>query len=262
MGLTAVYRWVWLLSTGGFDCCLQVGLTAVYRWVWQIASLEIMQEGSLSISSHVLSKTAVNRWVWQLASSKIMQEESNLSISSPVLSKTAVYRWVWQLASSKIMQEESTLSISSPVLSKTAICRCVWQIVPSQEIRIFIGQCSERTYHLTYTISSQLDRGAVMDAIDAQQRLHLNQWVTKRCCLSWRRRIWAQMGVGRGCGLRGLTQWVQLCTWSPDKLWRSSSIFNLWSKQTGLRFYVAVFFYAGGATTPASGRFTRDRITS
>ncbi len=32
-------------------------------------------------------------------------------------------------------------------------------------------------------------------------------------------------GVG---GLRGLSQWVQLCTrtWSPNKLWRSNSIFN------------------------------------
>ncbi len=39
--------------------------------------------------------------------------------------------------------------------------------------------------------------------------------------------IWAQM---RGEGvLRGLSQWVQLCTWSPNKLWRSKSIFNLWS---------------------------------
>ncbi len=31
-------------------------------------------------------------------------------------------------------------------------------------------------------------------------------------------------------GLRGLSQWVQLCsTWSPNKLWRSNSIFNLFS---------------------------------
>ncbi len=40
----------------------------------------------------------------------------------------------------------------------------------------------------------------------------------------------AQCG-GKG-GLRGLSQWVQLCTyhvtWSPNKLWRSTSIFNLW----------------------------------
>jgi hypothetical protein len=27
--------------------------------------------------------------------------------------------------------------------------------------------------------------------------------------------------------LRGLSQWVQLCTWSPNKLWRSNSIFDL-----------------------------------
>jgi hypothetical protein len=28
--------------------------------------------------------------------------------------------------------------------------------------------------------------------------------------------------------LRGLNQWVQLYTWSQNKLWRSNSIFNLW----------------------------------
>ncbi len=33
----------------------------------------------------------------------------------------------------------------------------------------------------------------------------------------------------RGGGLQGLSQWVQLCTWSPNKLWRSNSIFNLWA---------------------------------
>ncbi len=33
---------------------------------------------------------------------------------------------------------------------------------------------------------------------------------------------------GRGRELRGLSQWVQLCTWSPkNKLWRSNFTFNL-----------------------------------
>ncbi len=32
---------------------------------------------------------------------------------------------------------------------------------------------------------------------------------------------------GEGMGLRGLSQWVQLWTRSPNKLWRSDSIFNL-----------------------------------
>ncbi len=31
-----------------------------------------------------------------------------------------------------------------------------------------------------------------------------------------------------GGGLRCLSQWEHLCTWSPNKLWRSDSIFNLW----------------------------------
>jgi hypothetical protein len=35
-------------------------------------------------------------------------------------------------------------------------------------------------------------------------------------------------GGGGGGGLRSLGQWVQLCTWSPNKLWlRSNSIFDL-----------------------------------
>ncbi len=36
------------------------------------------------------------------------------------------------------------------------------------------------------------------------------------------------VGVGGWGGLRALNQWVQLCIWSPNKLWRSNSIFNLW----------------------------------
>ncbi len=57
----------------------------------------------------------------------------------------------------------------------------------------------------------------------------LQQGVTKRCRLSW-----LTIGAleyepkcgGRG-ELRGLSRWVQLYAWSPNKLWRSNSIFNL-----------------------------------
>ncbi len=50
--------------------------------------------------------------------------------------------------------------------------------------------------------------------------------VTKRCRLSWLTNsafvgIWAQM--------RGLSQRIQLCTWSPNKLRISNSIFYLYS---------------------------------
>ncbi len=31
-------------------------------------------------------------------------------------------------------------------------------------------------------------------------------------------------------GARGFIQWVRLCTWSTNKLGRSNSIFNLWSR--------------------------------
>jgi hypothetical protein len=39
---------------------------------------------------------------------------------------------------------------------------------------------------------------------------------------------------GRGRGLRGLSQWVQLCTRSPNKLWRSNFIFNKRKQLTAL----------------------------
>ncbi len=42
----------------------------------------------------------------------------------------------------------------------------------------------------------------------------------------WRTRIRVPMR-GDWEGLQGLSQWVQLCTWSPNKLWISTSIFIL-----------------------------------
>jgi hypothetical protein len=56
------------------------------------------------------------------------------------------------------------------------------------------------------------------------------QGVTKRCRLSWLTNsalvCEPKWGVGGG-GLRGLSQWLQLCKWSPNKLWRSNSILYL-----------------------------------
>jgi hypothetical protein len=43
-------------------------------------------------------------------------------------------------------------------------------------------------------------------------------------------------------GLRGFSQWVQLCTWSPNKLWRSNSTFNLW-----IRFINLITFPSSGS---------------
>ncbi len=59
------------------------------------------------------------------------------------------------------------------------------------------------------------------------------QW-TRTFRQPWRRRKNKNLHESK-CGgreeLRGLSQWgtVQLCTWSPNKLWRSNSIFNLCS---------------------------------
>ncbi len=42
-------------------------------------------------------------------------------------------------------------------------------------------------------------------------------------------------------GLRGLGQWVQeLCPLSPNRLWRSNSIFILWGKQTIIKRWPGV----------------------
>jgi hypothetical protein len=55
------------------------------------------------------------------------------------------------------------------------------------------------------------------------------QGVKKRCRLSWltNSAIVYEPKWGRWGGGRGLSKWVQLWTWSPNKLWRSISIFNL-----------------------------------
>jgi hypothetical protein len=53
------------------------------------------------------------------------------------------------------------------------------------------------------------------------------QGVTKRCRLSWLTNsalVYEPKCWGRGWwGLMGLSQWLQLCTWSPNKLWISNS---------------------------------------
>ncbi len=59
--------------------------------------------------------------------------------------------------------------------------------------------------------------------------LTFSQGVPKRCGLSWQTNSalvfgWAQMRGGVGLSL---SPWVQMCTWSPKKHWRSSSIFGL-----------------------------------
>ncbi len=64
-------------------------------------------------------------------------------------------------------------------------------------------------------------------------------WVTKRRRLSWltMSALIYEPKCG-GWGVRGLSQWVQLYTWSQNKLMRSNSIFNLcrwWSGTADLK---------------------------
>ncbi len=56
-----------------------------------------------------------------------------------------------------------------------------------------------------------------------------NQGVTRGCRLSWPSYMSSNAGGGGGGGgLRGHSKWVQLCTWSPNKL-------NLWLKPSCIR---------------------------
>ncbi len=62
-----------------------------------------------------------------------------------------------------------------------------------------------------------------------------HQGVKKRRRLSWLTKsafVYEPKCWGGGGGVRGLSQWVQLYTWSPNKLWRSNSIFDLWKTRT------------------------------
>ncbi len=74
--------------------------------------------------------------------------------------------------------------------------------------------------------------------------------------------------AGRGGGgLRGLS-WVQLCTRSPNKLWRSNSIFNLWNKDTGspsfYQFLLASFIALLRiyCTNNSVGKFNKQTINT
>ncbi len=56
-----------------------------------------------------------------------------------------------------------------------------------------------------------------------------------------------------GGGLRGLSQWVQLCSWNPNELWRSNSIFNLTYVCTFRYWTGAVWWYRSAAEAPSIG---------
>ncbi len=70
---------------------------------------------------------------------------------------------------------------------------------------------------------------------------YIKQGVTKRCRLSWLTNsalVYEPKCGGKGGGLRVLSQWWQLCTWSSNKLRRSSSIFILYILCTGDQHYI------------------------
>ncbi len=67
---------------------------------------------------------------------------------------------------------------------------------------------------------------------------HTKQGVTKRCRLSWLTNsalVYEPKCGGRGsCGVSANE--IQLCTWGPNKLWRSNFIFNLLHTHTRFWF--------------------------
>ncbi len=72
--------------------------------------------------------------------------------------------------------------------------------------------------------------------------IRFHQRVTKRCRLSWLTNsafVYETRYGGRGV-VGCLSQWVQLCTWSPNKCCRSNSIFNPWASHTaGAKYFLA-----------------------
>ncbi len=73
------------------------------------------------------------------------------------------------------------------------------------------------------------------------------QRVTKRCRLQWltySALVYEPKCVGGGV-LRSLREWVQLCSWSPNKLWRSNSIFKGTGSPNGLIYFLYVWVAIG-----------------
>ena len=59
--------------------------------------------------------------------------------------------------------------------------------------------------------------------------------VKERCRLSWLSNSALAYEPKCGGGVQVISQWIQLCTWSPNKLWRYNSICNLWLRRTASR---------------------------
>ncbi len=66
-----------------------------------------------------------------------------------------------------------------------------------------------------------------MDLNDSRVKQDCIQGVTRRCRLSWLTNgaIVYEPKFGGGGELRGLSQWIQLSTWSPNKLWISNIVY-------------------------------------
>ncbi len=114
--------------------------------------------------------------------------------------------------------------------------RLVWSFRRSESL-ISLSSLSQ-LHHCTQLGECETGCQSTVYLTDIILYLPTASGVIKRCRLSWltnRALVYEPKAGGGGGGLRGLSQWVQLCTWSPNKLWRSNSIFNLWLQMTSKR---------------------------
>ncbi len=98
--------------------------------------------------------------------------------------------------------------------------------------------------------STNTDSGRARDQKECRGSTAMGQWGAKRCRLSWLTNSGLVYepkcgGRGEGCsnaGSQPMSTAVHNSTWSPNKLWRSSSIFILWSKvKTEAQWHFAVY---------------------
>ncbi len=146
----------------------------------------------------------------------------SLSVPIAVLAAAAagmkgmMWDFIWKLFSLEIPTLRSlplSLSLSCPIRNWRKIFALILTLHPPPPP------------HTDRTSASCSRRKIVRKQHSWTLRRHwLQQGVTKRCRLFWpiatSYSMWAQMRGGKGGG-RGLCQWVQLCTWSPNKLWKS-----------------------------------------
>ncbi len=113
---------------------------------------------------------------------------------------------------------------SYPCLSFSLLC--LQSVVAVHSFVIIVHSSSQQSQSIWLLNKSHTVRGSQRDVV----------------YLGWPNVLVHEPKCRGGGGLRGLSQWVQLCTWSPNKLWRSNSIFNLCTQYSAMRCDASPFF--------------------